>query len=879
VSLWRQLTRGLRVLTNRTAADRDVADEVQHYLDQSAAESMARGQSPEAARRAAKLELGSPAAVREQVRGYGWENTAGALFSDLRYGARRLAATRGFTATAVLTLAIGIGGTTAIFSAVHPILFGSLPYPQPDRIAAILEQYANGSRTDGTFALYREFAERARSFEAVAVYRVWGPTITGADRPERLEGQRVSASYFQVLGVSPIVGRDFLPSDDGFRGPNVVVLSDALWRRRFDADRAIVGREIRLDDNLYTVVGVMPRGFENVTAPSAALWTPLQYDATLPPNGREWGHHLKTIARLKPGVDGSQATREVHALGRALIGQRRPQSYDPNTLFVVAPLQDELTRGVRPALLVILGAVGLVLVIACVNVTNLVLARGVKRRPEFALRAALGAAQGRLVRQVLTESVLLAALGGAAGVFVAVLGVRGLVALSPPGLPRTDAIRVDGAVLLFAAAVSTVIGLVSGLIPALHAARTDPNHELQHGSPRTAGRHRRTRSVLVVAEVALALVLLVGSGLLLRSLDRLLAVPIGFDPARLLTLQLRIVGHRYDGAEATQRVYDRALEAVRRVPGVVSAGFTAQLPLSGDRDQYGARLEATATQPAQMFGVFRYAISPGYLEATGIPLRAGRVFDDRDVAGAPLVALVSRSLAEAGFPGIDPIGQRLRIGPAGPFTIVGVTGNVRQVSLALTDSFAVYISAPQSWFIDNPRTLAVRVRGDAAALAPAVRDAIWAVDKDQPVTRVATMEELVSASAAERRFALTLFEAFAVTALVLAAIGIYGVLAGSVAERTREIGVRAALGASRTNILALVLRQGMTLTGLGVTIGLGGAAAASGTLVTLLFGITRLDPITYGAVVALLLGVSAAACWIPAWRAARVDPAITLRAE
>ena len=879
MSLWRQLTRGLRVLTNRTAADQDVADEVQHFLDQSADGFMARGLSPEAARRAARLELGSPAAVREEVRGYGWENTAGALFSDLRYGARRLAATRGFTAITVLTLAIGIGGTTAIFSAVHPILFGSLPYPRADRIAAILERYANGARTDGSFALYREFAERAQSFEAVAAYRLWGPTVTGVDRPERLEGQRVSAGYFRVLGVSPIVGRDFSRADDRFRGPNVVILSDGFWRRRFDADHAIVGREIRLDDNLYTVIGVMPRQFENVTSPSAALWTTLQYDPSLPLNGREWGHNLKTIARLRPGVGGSEATREIQALGQALLEQRHPPSYDPTALFVVAPLQDELTRGVRPALLAILGAVALVLLIACVNVTNLVLARGVRRRAEFALRAALGAAQGRLVRQVLTESVLLAALGGAAGVVVAVLGVRGLIALSPPGLPRAGAIRVDGAVLLFAAAVSTLVGLVSGLIPALHAARSDPHHELQHGSPRTAGGHRRTRSVLVVAEVALALVLLVSSGLLLRSLDRLFAVPIGFDPAGLLTLQLRIVGHRYDGKGAIQRVYDQTLEAVRRVPGVVSAGFTAQLPLTGDRDQYGARLEATPTQPARQFQPFRYAVSPGYLEATGIPLLAGRVLNERDVAGAPLVALISASLAKAGFPGIDPIGQRLHIGPAGPFTIVGVTGDVRQVSLALNDAVAVYISAAQSWFPDNPRMLVVRTRGDALALAPAVREAIWSVDKDQALRRGATMEELVAASAAERRFALTLFEAFAVTALILAAIGIYGVLAGSVAERTREIGVRAALGASRGNILALVLRQGLTLTGIGIAIGLGGAVAASGALATLLFGVTRFDSATYVSVVALLLAVSAIACWLPAWRATRVDPTITLRAE
>ena len=879
MSLWRQLTRGLRGLTNRAAADRDVADEVQHFLDQSADEFIARGLSPAAARRAARLELGSPTAVREQVRGYGWENTVGALFSDLRYGARRLAAARGFTAITVLTLAIGIGGTTAIFSAVHPILFGSLPYPQADRLAAILEQYANGSRTDGTFGMYREFAERSRSFEVVAAFRGWSPTITGADRPEWLEGQRVTASYFRVLGVSPIVGRDFQPDDDRFRGPNVVILSDALWRRRFDADRSIVGREIRLDDAPYTVVGVMPGGFENVMSPSATIWSPLQYDSSLPPNGREWGHHLRTIGRLRQNIGTHAATREIHAIGRALINRRRPPSYDPTTQFAVVSLQEDLTRGVKPALLAIFGAVALVLVIACVNVTNLVLARGVRRRAEFALRAALGAAQGRLVRQVLTESLLLAALGGAAGIFVAVLGVRGLITLIPPGLPRADAIGLDGAVLIFAAAITTFVGLVAGVMPALHAARSDPHHELQHGSPRTAGGHRRTRSVLVVAEFALALVLLVSSGLLLRSLDRLLAVPVGFDSSGLLTLQLRIVGQRYSLPEATQRVYDQTLDAVRRVPGVTSAGFTGHLPLSGDRDQYGARFDATPTQPAAGYGVFRYAVSPGYLETTGIPLRAGRVFDERDVAGAPPVALISESLAAARFAGIDPIGQRLRLGPDRSFTIIGVTGDVRQVSLALNDSLAVYISAAQSWFPDNPRSLVVRVRGDAAALAPAIREAIWSVDKDQPIVRVATMEELVAASAAERRFALTLFEAFAVTALILAAIGIYGVLAGSVAERTREIGVRTALGASRRNILTLILRQGMTLAGLGVAIGLGGAIVASRAIVTLLFGVTRFDSATYVSVVALLFAVSAMACWLPAWRAARVDPTTTLRAE
>ena len=879
MSPWRQIARGFRVLTNRSAADEDVADEVQHYIEQAAAEHRARGLSHDAALRAARLELGGATSVREQVREYGWENVIEALLADLRYAARRLRAAPGFTAITILTLAIGIGGTTAIFGAVNPILFEPLPYPHAGRIMALLELRGDGSHGDGTFAMYRQFSERSRSFDAIAVFKPWRPTMTGADQPERFEGQRVSASYFHVLGVSPIVGRDFLPSDDRFHGPAVVILSDACWRRRFDADRAIVGRQITLDDNLSTVIGVMPGGFENVLAPSAALWAPLQYDPSLPADGREWGHHLRTTGRLRPGVSVDQATREISVLGRAVLHERHPETYGPNTQFAVSSLRDELTRGVKPALLVIFGAVALVLVIACVNVTNLLLARGVRRRGEFALRAALGAGRSRLVRQLLTESLLLAVMGGMVGMAVAMFGVRALVALSPPGLPRAGAIRVDATVFAFGFGITTLIGLAFGVFPALQAARNDPRHDLQHGSPRAAGRHRRTRSALVVAEIGVALVLLVSSGLLLRSMERLFAVPLGFESAGLLTMQVQITGHRFDPNSATYRFFDQALEAVRRVPAVAAAGLTGQLPLSGDRDEYGAQFEATPTQAPETYGVFRYVVSPGYLETMRVPLLRGRLLDERDGAGAPLVVDISESLASGRFRGANPIGQRLRIGPAGPYTIVGIVGDVKQMSLALTDSDAVYLNATQSWFADHTMSLVVRARGDAASLAPAIRQAIWSVDKDQPIVRVATMNDLLAASAAERRFALILFETFALAALVLAAAGIYGVLAGSVAERTREIGVRSALGASRGNILALVVREGMRLTGLGVAIGLAGAAAASQAIAAMLFGVSRLDPVTYLGVIGLLAGVSMIACAVPAWRAARVDPASTLRAE
>ena len=881
MSPWRELTRGFRALTRRSAADREIADEVQHYLEQATAAHLARGLAPDDALRAARLELGGETTVREQVRGYGWENAIETVIADLRYAARRLRGAPGFTVITVLTLALGIGGTTAIFSVVSQILFKALPYPRGDRVAMVVERHADGSRNAGTFALYRRFAERARSFEAIAVFKPWQPTITGADQPERFEAQRVTAGYFDVLGIHPILGRDFDVADDRLNGPQVVILSDALWRRRFAADRAIVGRQIKLDDNDYSVIGVMPRGFDNVVAPSADAWAPLQYDVSLPAQGREWGHHVRTVGRLRPGVSLEQAAREVNVLGRALIEEQHPQTYDPTTQFGATPLRDDLTLSVKPALFAILAAVTLVLVIACVNVTNLLLARGVQRRGEFALRAALGAGRDRLIRQLLTESLFLSAIGGVVGIAVAALGVRAIVALSPPELPRANTIGVDSTVFVFGLGITTLIGLAFGLTPALQAARNDPQRALQQGSRRTVGGHRRARAALVVAEVAIALVLLVSSGLLLRSLQRLFAVPAGFDSSRLLTMQVQQAGHRFDADSTRHRFFAQVLEAARHVPGVSAAGLTSQLPLSGDLDAYGAHFEATPTQRPVTYNSFRYAVSPGYLELMRIPLRSGRLLDERDRAGAPLVALISESLARLRFPGESPIGHHLRLGPEDgpPYTIVGVVGDVKQMSLALSESEAVYITTTQWRWVDNVMSLVVRARGNAAALAPAVRQAVWSVDKDQPVVRIATMEDLVAASAAERRFALILFEAFALAALVLAAAGIYGVLAGSVAERTREIGVRSALGASRRSIVSLVLRQGLSLTGLGVAIGLIGAVGASQAIAAMLFGVSRLDPITYVAVIALLAGVSALACSVPAWRAACVDPAITLRAE
>lgn len=879
---WYELKYLIRKL-DRNRAEQELEDEIRAHLEMEALELQENGISPAAANSAARRTFGSVAITREDCRSMWGFRSIEILWQDLQYGLRVLLKHPTFTIVATLTLALGIGASTAIFSAVNPILFEPLPYPDASRITMIWEGRKDGGRNEGTFGTYRALVERSRSFESLSVIKTWQPTLTGPAEPERLEGQRVSASYFSVLGVSPAMGRDFLESDDYLNGPKVAIISDALWQRRFGGDTDIVGRQVRLDDNSYTVVGVMPSAFENVLAPSTEIWSLLQYDKSLPPQGREWGHHLRTVGRLRSGASLDQASSELdQILGELVtIYPRVLKDYGIPEKFIVNSLQDDVTSAVKPVLLAVLGAVLLVLMIACVNVTNLLLARSAQRRGEFAVRAALGAGRTRMVRQLLTESLLLTLFGGTLGMVVAEIGVRALIALSPPGLPRANAIGLDGAVFAFGLIVTTGIGLMVGLIPALHASKSDLQIGLQQSSRRAAGGHQLTRRALVVAEVALALVLLVSAGLLLRSLEHLFAISPGFNAAHLLTLQVQSSGNKFDD-DATHRFFEQALESVRQVPGVTAAAFTSQLPMSGDLDEYGVHFEPDPNEkPEGGYSTFRYAVSPDYFNTMGIPLRQGRLLDAHDVAGAPPAVLISESLAKRRFPGQDPLGRRIHVGRQDLpwYTIVGVVGDVKQASLALSQSDAAYLTTSQWYFADNVMSLVVRADGDATALVPAIRDAVWLVDKDQPIVRVATMDDLLAASASERRFALILFEAFGIVALVLAATGIYGVLSGSVAERTREIGIRLALGASRGNILALVVRQGMTLTGLGVVIGLAGAVVATQVIVTLLFGISRLDPTTYLGVIALLAGVSVLACWVPAWRAARVDPSITLRAE
>ena len=554
---------------------------------------------------------------------------------DLHYALRQLRKNPGFACTAILILGLGIGATTAIFSAVNPILFEPLPYPHAGRIMMIWYAGEDGSRIPQTFHTYRELAERNRSFETIAVVKPWQPTLTGADQPERFDGQQVSADYFRTLGVSPAMGRDFQAADDLFHGPQVVILSNRTWRSHFAADSAIIGREIKLDDDNYTVIGVMPSGFDNVLAPSADFWSPLQYDTgnIVSQQSREWGHHLRMVGRLRAGVSLAQARSDLDRIAHNPVPDfARPPWAAMDHGLIANSLQSDVASGVRPALLAVFGAVILVLVMACVNVTNLLLTRGAQRQGEFAMRAALGAGRLGLMRQLLTESMLLAVLGGALGMLLAQFGMRALIALSPPELPRVNAIRLDDTVFIFALGISGLIGLVVGLIPARHASRGDLHIGVQQNSTRTVGGPQLTRRTLVIAEMVIALVLLVSAGLLLRSLQRLFAIDPGFDAAHVLTMQVQETGHRFDDDSARARFFEQALEAVRQAPGVEAAAFTSQLPLSGDYDSFGVQF---ASDPNDSDAGLRYAVSPGYFEAMHIPLRRGRLLDEHDVVGAP----------------------------------------------------------------------------------------------------------------------------------------------------------------------------------------------------------------------------------------------------
>lgn len=881
MGIWKTLTHGLRTLVRRVRADRDLDDEVRHFM-QSAEDDLVSGGTPrKEARRQVRLEYGDPLAAREDVRGYGWEARVDTVVSDIRLSARSLGRTPGFTAVVVLTLGLGMGAATTIFSVVRPVLFDPLGYPDPHRLVAIDGRGDDGASVQSTFGTYRELADRSRSMEALAVVKPWLPTLTGGEEPVRLDAQSVSATYFPLLGVNPALGPGFDVAQDHPGGALEVILSDGLWRNRFGADPTLVGRTVELDGRPHTVVGVMPRAFQNVTAPGARAWTLLRYDPALPSfDSREWGRHLDMLARIRAGASLDDARRELDAIARSPDpAYPRPEWAALSNGVPLRLLRDAATADARPTMWIFLGSVALLVLITCANLTLLLLARGARRRGEFAMRGALGAGSGRLARYLVTESLLLSTLGGVLGFGLAELGVSALRALGPTSLPRIQDVGLDGTALILTLAVTTLVGVVFGLAPGLHRSTAHPQ-ALREAGRNWARRGRVSRRVLVVAQVAMAMVLLVGAGLLLRSTQRLFSQPTGFQGEGLLVVQVYGTGLE-SGDARIHGFFDRALQAVRTIPGVAAAAETSQFPLSGDADIYGVSLADGVSPEGSAGPAFRYAVTPGYLETMGIRVQLGRSLGPDDVAGAPGVAVVSQRLARRLFGGDDPIGRTIQVGAPrpDPYTVVGVADDVKQTALGAEDTEAVYVSAHQWHWADRVRWIVVRAEGDPLALIPAVRDAVWSVDGNQPVVRAQTARTLVADSDARRHFVLLVMAVFAGAATALAVLGLYGVVSGMVVERTSEMGVRAALGAPRERIVGLVVRQGVALAGAGVAMGALGAFAAGRALTTLLYQVSPADPVTYVAVSALLLLGAAVACLLPAARAARVDPVGALKAD
>lgn len=799
------------------------------------------------------------------------------LLNDLQFALRMVTRTPTVSLLTILTLALGIGATSAIFSVAYPALFRAAPYRDPSRLVLLWERDRDGSTSNIGYTTFRDLARDSRSIESAAAMSFWQPTVTDGAETERLDGQRVTHRFFEVLGVTPMLGRTFTPEEDRYQQNRSVVISHGLWQRRFGGDSTVLGRTLGIGAFTFTIVGVLPPTFESLLAPGTEIWAPLGYDESL-----AWAcrtcRHLRAVVRLRPDVPVGAAEQELSGLMAGLVRQFPTEYAVPRV--AVTPLREYVVRGTRPALLALLGAVLLVTLIACANAANLLLGRALRRESEFAVRTALGASRRRLAGQVVTEGLMLALIAGSLGIVIAIGGVQLLVRLAPPGIPRLDQVRVDGGILVFTLGLSLVAGLAASALPVLAAGRADLHGILKSGARGLAlGVRHRLRAALVVSEVALAVMLLAGATLLFQSLGRLLSVNAGFEVARRLTMEVQVTGAATRNDTTIAAFWDAALQAVRTVPGVEDAAIASQLPLGGNVDLYGIhREEQGDANPAENPSAMRYAVTPGYLGAMGISLMAGRWLTEQDDAGAPPVVVVNRTMAERLYPGLSPIGHRVRMGGEdSPYrTIVGVVGNTLHRGLDAAEEMQIYVPTVQ-WGGESAMTLVVRTSGNPSSVTGAVRSALRSVGSPVAVAAVATMEQLVSRSTAERRFALALFQGFALVALVLAGAGIYGVLSASVVERTREIGIRSALGAPRERILGVVMRQGIVLTAVGVAIGLGASLAAGGLMARLLYGVRSYEP-TALLFVAMTLGTLACvACAIPAWRASRVDPVTALR--
>ena len=869
-------------LFGREARDRELAEELEAHLQMHVEDNLRAGMSPREARRQALIKLGGVAQTEEEYRRRRGLPLLEDLRQDLRYGARVLARNKGFTAVAVLTLALGIGANTAIFSVVNAVLLRPLPYKDSGRIMRLWRVPSHGGATRLPFSEpeFLEYRGQSRSFEHFAAFATDALNVTGAGEPERVTATWASADFFDVLGVRPLLGRTYSAEEDQLGRHYVVVLSHSLWQRRFGADPALIGRAITLNGRSRTVLGVMPQGFK-FPSDDVEMWVPLALEASSTNLGMRY---LEVIARLRPGAEPEQARAEVRTVAGRIAGMY-PEYYKGGARpeAAIVPLHEQMVGDTRPALLILLGGVAFMLLIACANVANLFLARAAARRKEIATRTAFGATRTRIVRQLLTESLLLFVLGGGLGLLLAQWGVRALVLSSPLNIPRMNEVSIDGWTLAFTASVSLLTGIFFGLAPALQASKTDLNEALKEGG-RGGGEGRgqtRTRGLLVVSEVALAVVLLVGAGLMVRSFSRLSEVRLGFVPENVLTMRLSLPASKYPEGRQTAGFYRELLGRLKKLPGVEAAAATSQLPLGEVMANASFEVEGRGLERGDEIADYNI-ISPEYFRAMNIGLLRGRPFAESDGRQTPAAVIVNQTLARKAWPGEEALGKRLRLTGDSPWlSVVGVVADVKNRGLGAETKPEMYFPHVESQFgmgpIRRDMTLVVRSVSDPKALTGAIRGEVRSLDSDLPVFRVRTMDEIVADSISRTRFTTALLSLFACLALILAGVGVYGVMSYNVARRTHEIGIRKALGARPRDVVLMLVRQGFALALAGVGLGLAGSFALTRVMESLLYGVGANDPATFAAIPAVLLSVSLLASYLPARRAMRIDPTAALR--
>jgi putative ABC transport system permease protein len=863
----------------------ELDQDIQDHIERETQDNIERGMSPEDARYAATRKFGNVTHVKEETREV-WsliwlENFA----EDVRFGLRMLRKNPGFTAVAMLTLALGIGANAAVFSVVYAVLLRPLPYKDPSSLIVLNETTPMVGTVSVSYPNFLDWRDQSRTFSQIAAVRGVGFNLSGVTQPENISGAAVSPNFLSMMGVRPFLGRDFESSEEKAGTPPVILLSYSLWQSHFGADPNIAGRTIKLDDRAFTIVGVLPPDYRSLDKTDVML--PIGVWATdNSEDAKERGARgdLAVIGRLATGVDLAKARAEMEGIAARLAAEY-PAS---NDRFGVAlqPIRDAFVSDIRPAILVLFGAVMFVLLIACANVANLFLVRGASRTKEVALRIAFGAGRGRIVRQMLTESLVLACFGGVLGLALAIGGIRGMAQLIPTGMLSGSTVNLNGAVVLFVGSVVLLAAFIFGLAPALHSTKPDVQSELKEGGRTSSAgaSQNRLRGVLAIAEMSLALILLIGAGLMMKSLYRLLAVDPGFRPERVLAMSIELHTQQYSQDPAVLNFWQQLLDRVSVLPGVQSAAVGTNIPLTDSHGRADVTIEGMAQpEPGNYPHPDVHIVSPKYVETLGISLLRGRTFTDDDNEKAPLAGMVNAMVARRFFPNEDPIGKRFLFGhPAATnsskwYTIVGVVSDTKLYGLANPARLEVYLPFRQS--PSNGMSLVVKSSADPAALTTEIREAVQSLDKDQPIFAISTMEKLRSNSVATRRMTLVLLGLFSGLALVLGAIGIYGVISYSVAQRTHEIGIRMALGAPRLDVFRLVVGQGLKLAGIGIAIGIVAAFGLARLMSSLLYGVSTTDFETFAGVSILLALVALLACYVPARRAMRVDPTVALRYE